>query len=97
MCLDSAEENMVVELALAADHVLPERWNGWLRPVATAAAVADFMARWRRIDPNGVWGEAYESDSELVCPRSDDDGTQPESFARVGTAAGGEGDCCMNR
>jgi len=33
--LDSAEENIVPELALDAEYVLPGTWNGWAQPVAT--------------------------------------------------------------
>ncbi len=82
VCVDSAEENMVSELALAADHVLPDRWNGWARPIATAAAFADFLRRWRHNDPNGVWGEAFELEDRLVCTRSDDN--YEDSFPLVG-------------
>ena len=83
VCLDSAEENMTSELALVADHVLPERWNGWSRPVATASALADFLRRWRHNDPNGVWGDAFEVDGALLCSRSDDD--YADSFPWVGS------------
>lgn len=87
VCVDSAEENMVSELALAADHVLPDRWNGWVRPIATAAALADFLRRWRHNDPNGVWGEALELQDRLVCSRSDED--YEDSFPLVGATSAG--------
>ncbi|MDE0778433.1 MAG: hypothetical protein OSB43_19300 [Nocardioides sp.] len=88
VCLDSAEENMTAELALDADHVMAERWNGWARPVATSRAVRDFLHRWRANDPNGVWGEALEVDGALVCTRSDDDDYY-DSFPMVGRAPDG--------
>jgi len=87
VCVDSAEENIVSELALAADHVLPDRWNGWARPIATAAALADFLRRWRHNDPNGVWGEAFELQDRLVCTRSDED--YEDSFPLVGGNSAG--------
>jgi len=57
VCLESAEENMVSAMALRASSLLDSEWNGWARPIATAAAMSDFLNRWRHNDPNGTWGE----------------------------------------
>jgi hypothetical protein len=56
--LDSAAENFVPELGLRVVSVLPDRWNGWLRPLATADEFGAFLDAWRRNDPNGIWGWA---------------------------------------
>lgn len=71
--LDSAPENLVPELGLRVVSILPERWNGWLRPLGTADAFGNFLDAWRRNDPNGIWGWATEVGDTLVCSRSDDD------------------------
>lgn len=71
--LDSAPENIVPELALDAAQVMPDRWNGWLRPLATAQAFGTFLDAWRANDPNGIWGHATEVGSTLICTRPDDD------------------------
>lgn len=78
---------MVPALALRADRVLDDRWNGWARPLATAEALSDFLRRWRENDPNGVWGQAYELNGQLACTRSDED--EPELFPRAGATSGG--------
>lgn len=87
VCLDSAEENMVVALALNAHHVLGGAWNGWARPVATAVDFANFLTRWRLNDPHGTWGEVRETSDGLEY--QDTEGSDPENFARVGTSADG--------
>jgi hypothetical protein len=71
--LDSAPENLVPELGLRVVSVLPDRWNGWVRPLATADAFGNFLDAWRRNDPNGIWGWVSEVGDTLVCSRSDDD------------------------
>ena len=90
--IDSLPENITPELALDADRVLDERWNGWLRPLATAAAFGDFLDRWRRNDPNGIWGYVTEvgtaPDITLVYLSSDSD--EPEEFPYADRAASGE-------
>lgn len=86
--LDSAPENITPELALDATHVLPERWNGWLRPVATARAFGEFLDAWRANDPNGTWGHVTEVGSTLVCTRSDDDEPADE-FPQFGERSDG--------
>lgn len=86
--LDSAPENIVPELALVAETVLPQRWNGWLRPVATAAAFGRFLDAWRINDPNGIWGYVTEVGSVLMCTRPDDDEPADE-FPRVGALPDG--------
>jgi hypothetical protein len=88
VCLDSAEENMIPAIALFADHALEEKWNGWARPIATAGAFSDFLARWRVIDPNGTWGEATVIDDTLQYEDAERD--EPEVFLCVGTDAFGE-------
>lgn len=88
VCLDSAVENMVPALALNTDRVLEDKWNGWARPIATAAAFRDFLARWRANDPNGTWGDVAESEAALQY--EDAEGSDPEYFPCVGTAATGE-------
>lgn len=86
--LDSAPENLVPELALRAERLLSERWNGWVRPLATAEAVGAFLDAWRANDPNGIWGYVSEVGETLVCSRSDDDWPADE-FPRAGTTADG--------
>lgn len=86
--LDSAPENLVPELALEAETVLAERWNGWLRPYATAQAFGQFLDAWRRNDPNGIWGYVSEVGDVLVCSRPDDDDPDDE-FPQVGATADG--------
>lgn len=81
--LDSAPENITPELALDADHVLPDRWNGWLRPIASAGAFGAFLDAWRANDPNGIWGYVTEVGDTLVSSRPDDDEPADE-FPRVG-------------
>lgn len=86
--LDSAEENIVPELALDAEYVLPGTWNGWAQPVATAQAMGDFLDRWRANDPNGDWGYATEVGDVLICTREDVEG--PDTFRKVGVNSHGE-------
>lgn len=86
--LDGSPENLTPELALSAAVVLDDRWNGWLRPLATADAFGTFLDAWRRNDPNGVWGWATEVGDTLVVTRSDDDEPADE-FPRAGEAADG--------
>lgn len=80
--LDSAPENITPELALKAERVLDDRWNGWLRPLATADALGDFLYAWRRNDPNGIWGYVTEVGDTLICTRTDD--SDPDEFPRAG-------------
>ena len=82
--IDSAPENMVHELTLNAEGVLEERWNGWVRPLATAEALGEFHHAWRANDPNGIWGYVTEVGDTLVCTRSDADDYVDE-FPEVGT------------
>ena len=86
--LDDAPENMTSELALKAELVLDDRWNGWLRPLATAEAFGDFLYAWRRNDPNGTWGYVTEVGETLIYLRNDDD--EPEEFPRAGQTADGD-------
>lgn len=86
--LDSAPENLTPELTLNAEHVLDDRWNTWLRPLATARAFADFLDRWRRNDPDGIWGFVTEQDGSLLYVDSDSD--EPEEFPQVARAGTGE-------
>ena len=88
VCLDSAEENMVSAMALRASALLDSDWNGWARPLATAAAMKDFLNRWRRNDPNGTWGDAIESDGQLIYMDSDAD--EPDVFPQAGETRNGE-------
>lgn len=88
VCLDSAPENMVSDLALRANAVLDSTWNGWSRPVATAGALQSFLARWARSDPNGTWGRAVPTESELVYISSDSD--DEDHFPRVDKTSAGE-------
>ncbi|WP_406048231.1 hypothetical protein [Kribbella sp. NBC_00889] len=85
--LDDAPENITPELGLKAERVLDERWNGWLRPLATADAFGDFLYAWRRNDPNGTWGYVTEVGDTLIYLRNDDD--EPEEFPRAGETADG--------
>lgn len=86
--LDSAPENITPELGLCADRVLPERWNGWLRPLATANAFGAFLDAWRSNDPNGIWGYVTEVGDTLVCSRPDD--VEPaDEFPRAGETSDG--------
>ena len=85
--LDSAPENITPELALKAERVLDERWNRWLRPLATADAFGDFLCAWRRNDPNGTWGYVTEVGDTLIYLRNDDD--EPEEFPCSGETADG--------
>lgn len=87
--LDSAPENMVDELALNAEGVLGQRWNGWVRPLATAQALGDFLDAWRANDPNGTWGYVTEVGDLLVCTRSDDD-EYADEFPKAGIAESGQ-------
>jgi hypothetical protein len=87
VCVDSAEENMVVALALNAHHTLDGTWNGWARPVATAADFADILAQWRLNDVHGTWGEAHETLEGLVY--QDMEGNDPDVFPEVATSAEG--------
>lgn len=49
------------------DHILPERWNGWLPPIATASAYGRFLGSWRANEPNGIWGHVTEvRDARLI-------------------------------
>jgi hypothetical protein len=86
--IDSAEENITPELALKAERVLEERWNGWLRPLATADAFGSFLDAWRRNDPNGIWGYVTEVGDTLVCSVIDSDEPADE-FPRAGETADG--------
>lgn len=86
--LDSAPENITPELALQAERVLEERWNGWLRPLASADAFGRFLDAWRVNEPNGIWGYVTEVGDVLVCSRSDDDEPADE-FPRAGETAEG--------
>lgn len=86
--LDSDPDNLVPELALKAETVLLERWNGWLRPLATAAAFGAFLDAWRANDPNGIWGYATEVGDTLVCSVIDSDEPAAE-FPRAGEASDG--------
>jgi hypothetical protein len=86
--LDSASENLIPELALDACQVLPDRWNGWLRPVATADAFGRFLDAWRANDPNGIWGYVTEVGDRLVCTRSDDE-DPADVFPQVDTLPDG--------
>lgn len=86
--IDSAPENFVPELALKAEYVLEERWNGWLQPVATAEAFGAFLDAWRANDPNGVWGYATEVGDVLMVTRTDSD-EYDDYFGRVGETADG--------
>ena len=86
--LDSAPENLVPELALKAERVLGDRWNGWVRPLATADALGAFLDAWRANDPNGICGYVSEVGETLVCSRSDDEWPSDE-FPRAGTTADG--------
>lgn len=88
VCLESAEENMVSAMALKASSLLDSQWNGWARPIATAAAMSDFLNRWRRNDPNGTWGDVTEVDGVLACTNLDAD--DPDLFPQVGTTRSGE-------
>lgn len=83
----SDPENYVPELALRADQVLPERWNGWLQPVATADALRDFLSAWQANDPNGLWGTFEVTPEAIRYRRIDDD--EPEVFARHGETSDG--------
>lgn len=87
--IDSAPETYVPELGLDAVDVLPDRWNGWLRPIATADALGAFLDAWRRNDPNGVWGWVTEVGDRLIVTRSDDD-DPGDAFAQVGTHVRGK-------
>jgi hypothetical protein len=71
--LDSAPENLTPGLALQADAILEDRWNGWVRPLATAEALGRFLDAWRANDPNGIWGYVTAVGDVLVCSRLDDD------------------------
>ena len=86
--LDSAPENITPELALGAERVLDERWNGWLRPLATADAFGAFLDAWRRNDPNGIWGYVTEVGDTLVCSMTDSD-EPPTSSLEPGETADG--------
>lgn len=86
--LESAPENITPELALKAERVLDERWNGWLRPLATAEALGNFLDAWRRNDPNGIWGYVTEVGDTIVCTVMDS--AEPsEEFPRVGETTSG--------
>ena len=87
--LDSAPENFIPELGLRVVSILPDRWNGWLRPHATADAFGAFLDEWRRNDPNGNWGWASEVGDTLVCSRADDEDPADE-FPMVGMPPDGQ-------
>lgn len=86
--VESAPENFIPELSLRAEYVLSERWNGWLRPVATAEAFGVFLDAWRRNDPNGIWGYVTEVGSALICTTVDSD-EPAEAFPRCGETDAG--------
>lgn len=86
--LDSAPENLVPEFALDAERVLDQRWNGWLRPLATAEAFGHFLDAWRANDPNGTWGYVTAVGGTLVCSVADDDEPADE-FPLAGETAEG--------
>ncbi len=86
--LDSAPENFTPEFALRAVRVLDERWNGWLRPLATADAFGAFLDAWRRNDPNGIWGYVTEVGDTLVGTVGDDEEAS-DVFPRAGIMADG--------
>jgi hypothetical protein len=86
--LDSAPENLIPELALNAERVLDERWNGWLRPLATADAFGRFLDAWRANDRNGTWGYVTEVGDTLVCSVADGDEPADE-FQLAGETADG--------
>lgn len=71
--LDSSPENLVDELALEASIVLPDTWNGWARPIATAKAFASFLDAWRENDPNGEWAYAVEVNGHVRLEYEDQD------------------------
>ena len=48
VCIDSAEENMVPAMALAAHTVLPESWNGGARRLGAGAECCWVLGRVRR-------------------------------------------------
>jgi len=85
--IDSAIENFVRDLALRAEGVLDDRWNGWLRPLATAVAVQEFLEAWKANDPNGTWGHVEEKGGLLVAYS---DGEVVDEFPMVGVTASGE-------
>lgn len=87
--IDSAPENMTPALALEAEGVMEDRWNGWVRPLATAAALSAFLEAWQANDPNGVWGSAAEVGATLLCTRSDED-EPADVFPFVGMNNDGE-------
>jgi hypothetical protein len=86
--IDSAPESMIPELALRAERVLEDRWNGWLRPLATASAFGAFLDAWRANDPNGIWGYVSAVGDTLVCSVTDSDDPADE-FPRAGQTANG--------
>lgn len=71
--VDSADANMVPRTALRADHVLEETWNGWARPIATAATL------------HGTRGEVAEVED---VPRYDDAGGNELEFGNYGIRRG---------
>lgn len=85
--IDDAPENLTPELALRAEAILPERWNGFMQPIATADAFEAFLAAWRRNDPNGLWGTLEVTPEAIHYRRIDDD--EPEVFARHGETSDG--------
>ena len=88
VCLDSAEENMVPAMALNADRVLDQTWNGWARPIATAAAFDDLLARWKLNERHGTWGEVFVAEDALRY--QDAEGSDAEYFPRAGTSESSE-------
>lgn len=88
VCLESAEENMVSAMALRANALLDPSWNGRARPLATAAATRDFLARWRRNDPNGSWGDVTAQDGQLIYTDADED--EPQHFPQSGMTRSGD-------
>lgn len=88
VCLESAEENMVSAMSLRANALIDPPWNGWARPLATAAATRDFLARWRRNDPNGTWGDVTAQDGHLMYIDADND--EPQHFPQAGMTRAGE-------
>lgn len=81
-------------IPLSAYYVREERWNGFVVPVVTAAAFADFLDRQQRNDPDGEWGRLREVRdltyglTYLELERSD--GDEAEEFPPVGRTADGE-------
>lgn len=90
--IGSAPENIVPQLALEADRVLEDRWNGWLRPLATAREFGAFLDRCRLSDSNGVWGCVESADGRALYYRNSDApaGEQDDEFPAAGTGVDGD-------